>query len=220
MKINSGISVITSRMGVGMALFVFCAFAPLSRAEIIIDNLGDSPVAYENHLNDPLAQVFTMSGTSGGISGLTLGLNVGTAGSATIDLYSATSGGAPIGFLATLGTVTAGATGPQNLTVGSLNNYSLTAGATYAVVLETPTSGQMDWVATSTSGSGGTGTLGGIYYYNGSSWVTQDSAFGLMNLQTTPVPEVPMTGVVVGFGSLAMAGWHGLRRKLHLSIQE
>jgi hypothetical protein len=225
MKKNLGMFFGLPSLGMGAALLALCAFTSVSRADVtIIDNLADSTDLHALEAGNPLAQVFTVSADSGNISSLTLGLyiySVGGGGSATatIDLYSATSGGAPFGSaLATLGTVSTTSSGSQQLAVNPVDAYSLTAG-TYAIVLETPTAGSIGLDATlQTSDSGGTATspLGGIYYYDGS-WTSADSGFyGQMTL--TAVPEVPMTGMVMGFGVLAIALGHTLRRNLRSAV--
>lgn len=199
----------------GVALLFLFTYVPLSRAEVIINNTGDSLGSYVLKTgNPPLAQVFTMSGTSGNLSSLTVELRVYGAGSVNIDLYSAASGGAPISLLSALGTVSSATIGDQSFTLSLQNNPLLTAGGTYAIVLETPTSGQFGWQATATSASGGTGTLGDNYYYSGGSWsVASAGYYWQMNLQTTPIPEVPITGAVMGFGALALAVGRTLHRK-------
>jgi len=213
MKNNLGMFFGLSRWGVGAVVLALWAFAPVSSdaLETIVNNTGSSSASY---LANPFAQVFTMSGTSGNINNLTLELNVITTGSAEVDLYSVSSG-APGSLLQNLGNVTAVITGnSQSIAVGSVNQYLLAAGTQYAIVLQNPSSGLIGWDNTSSAVSGGTGTLGLAYFNNAGNWSTvPDNNYFQMNLMTTPVPEVSMTGAVMGFGALAIALGHTLRRK-------
>jgi hypothetical protein len=193
---------------------------PGFRATVVYNNLGDSTAGFANQGAAPLAQVFTMPATGGILSALTLGLYSTSGGTATIDLYNASSGGAPFGsVVSTLGSVTVGSSGFQNIAVNSLNNYFLADGGVYAIVLETPASGSVSWNTTTTTGSGGSGSQGGFYYNNGA-WTALPVSgyYGQMDLETTPVPEVPMTGVVMGFGALAIAVGSTLRRKFYPTV--
>jgi hypothetical protein len=216
MKKNFGMFSLAPRWGVGAILLALCAFTPVSRADVIVDNTGATTFSTVfGGTGDKIAQVFTMSGTSGNISSLTLLLDSTTAGTYTlnVDLY-ATSGGAPTGLATFLGTVTASTTGDsQFISVSSLTSgVTLTPGTQYAVALEQ--NGVLQWDYTSTSG------VGPIYYTIGAgSWTAYGSSGNMqMNLQTTPVPEVPMTGAVMGFGALAIAVGGTLRRKLHPAV--
>ena len=125
----------------------------------------------------------------------------------------------PNSLITSLGTVSGGTTGDgQLIAVSSLVNQALTANTEYAIVMQTST-GTVSWDNTPSAASGGTGTLGLAYFYNGNSWGTvPDNNYFQMNLQTTPVPEVPMTGVVMGFGALAIAVGHTLRRKFRPAV--
>ncbi len=220
MKNNLGIFRGLSRLGVGAAVLAFCALVPVSRAEVVIDNLNytsDGQIAFGTK---PLAQSFTTSATSGNLSGLTVTLFFSLAGSANIELYNTLSG-APTGSGLLLGTASSLSTGSQNITLSLLNNPLLSANTTYAIVLDTPTSGVMgigvENQSTDFTDSGGTGTLGGIYY-KGASWVEDQGDdyydYWRMNLSITPIPEVPNFGLILGFGTLAVAVDHSLRRKL------
>jgi hypothetical protein len=213
MKKNSGLFFGLPCWKVGTVLLVFCAFTTVSRADVVVDNTGTSAFSYSGL---PLAQVFTMSGTSGNLSSLTLELNVLTAGSAEVDLYSVTAGHVPNSLIASLGTVSGGTFGDgQLIAVSSLFNQALTANTEYAIVLQPSSPGVVEWDNISSAASGGTGALG-LAYFNSSGWSTvPDGNYFQMNLQTTPVPEVPITGVVMGFGALAIALVHTLRCKLH-----
>ena len=209
MKKNLGTFILASRWGVGVVLMAFCAFTPVSRADVIVDNTGATTFT---HLGGaPVAQVFTMPGYSGDISSLTLELCSAAGGTANVDLYNV-SGGVPTGSATLLGTVTAGIGDKQVISVSSLNNVTLTAGDSYAIALDV--SGPVSWDYTQSSAAGGDGTFGSIFTYDGVNWNTYAGGTLQLGLQTTPVPEVPMTGAVMGFGALAVALGHTLRRKL------
>ena len=222
MKKNFGMFILAPRWGVGAVLLALCAFTPVSRADVIVDNTG---AVSQFVSGSSFAQVFTMSGTSGNLSSLTLNLDVvGSGGSAQIDLYNV-SAGAPTTLATALGTVSG--TGGGNLVLANVtlgSNPLLTAGSSYAIVLDYPASpnGSLAWNYESGHASGGDGSLGSIYLSanSGATWgvygIRADSM--QMNLQTTPVPEVPMTGVVMGFGALAIALGHTLRRKLSTAV--
>jgi len=204
-----------SRCGVGAVLLGFCAFASVTSAEVVIGNTGDPSTTLSGAT---VAQVFTMSGTSGNLSSLTLTLDINSAGTAAVDLFNV-SAGAPITLAAVIGSVTTTSAGePVTVAVNLTSNPLFTAGGSYAIALAYPASpsASLAWDYTTTAGSGGTGSLGGIYYsYNsGSTWTLYAGGAMQMNLQTTPVPEVPMTGVVMGFGALAIA----LGRKFRTAV--
>jgi hypothetical protein len=216
MKKNFGMFILAPRWGVGAVLLALCAFTPVSRADVIVDNTGAATATTVfGGTGDQIAQVFTMSGTSGNISSLTLLLDSTTAGTHTlnVDLYNVSSG-VPTGLATFLGTVTANTTGDRRfISVSSLaSGVTLTPGTQYAVALEQ--NGVLQWDYTSTSG------VGPIYYTIGAGpWTAYGSSGNMqMNLQTTPVPEVPVTGVVMGFGALAIAVGGTLRRKLHPAV--
>ena len=61
------------RWEMGAAVLTLCTLIPVSRAEIILDNTGSSVNKY---VGSPFGEVFTMSGTSGNISALTLQMDV------------------------------------------------------------------------------------------------------------------------------------------------
>jgi len=216
MKKNLGTFFGLSRCGVGAVLLGLCAFTPVSRADVIINNMPPGETTLAPISGATVGQVFTMSSPngSGTLSSLTLELYSTSGGIVNVDLYNAPSG-APTGSAILLGTVTAGTSGNQAIGVSSLNHYSLAVGTQYAIVLEQ--SGSVSWDFTSSTASLGYGTLGTIYtsVNSGVTWGAYGGSGGMqMNLQTTPVPEVPMTGVVMGFGALAIA----LGRKLRPNV--
>ena len=218
MKQNLGTYFLTPRRVAGAVMLALFAFIPVSQAQdVIVNNTGASVLSVSG---TPFAQVFTMSGTSGTISSLTLELNSTGGGTATVSLYSVSSG-TPTSLLYNLGTVTAGTSGNNQLiAVSSLNNVSLSAGTQYAIAMQYPSSGSIGWDAVTSTASGGDApSLGGQYLEIGSVWFlyNQNNSFQ-MDLQTTPVPEVPVTGAVMGFGALAIALGHTLRRKLGAAV--
>ena len=224
MKKNLGTFLGLSSWGVGAALLALCAFTPLSRADVIVDNTARPLIGSDG--NVPTAQVFTMP-TSGAatytISSLTLSLGAGSSGTAEVYVYNATSGNPPsLGYngggnaLYDLGSVN-GATGVVNLTSPSSDILSLSG--TYAIVLAG--SGTISWDYTTTAGNsnvGATGTLGGSYDWSGTTWGINSGQFFQMDLNATPVPEVPMTGAVMGLGTLAIALGTALRRKIWAAV--
>jgi hypothetical protein len=208
MKKNLGMFFGLSRCGVGAVLLGLCAFTPVSRAGVVIDNLGDGS---NGGINGALAaaQVFTMSGSSGDINSLTLDLVASVGGSAEVDLYSV-SGSAPGSLIADFGTVSVASSG--NIAVSLISYPLLSSGTSYAIVLQ-PSSSSTSWEYTTTASSGGSGSLGGLYYEVSGNWYQYTSGNYLqMSLSTTPVPEVPMTGMVMGFGALAIALGRRLRK--------
>ena len=216
MKKNLGMFFGLSRCGAGAILLGLCAFTPVSRAAVIVNNTGNPSTTLSGAT---VAQVFTMSGTSGNLSSLALTLDINSAGTAAVDLFNVDGGGAPTTLAAVLGSVTTTSAGnPVTVAVNLTSNPLFTAGGSYAIALAYPAipSASLSWDYTTTAGSGGTGSLGGLYYSfnSGSTWTAYGGGALQMNLQTTPVPEVPMTGVVMGFGALAIA----LGRKLRLAV--
>jgi hypothetical protein len=223
MKSNLGTFFGLSCWCMGAVVLALCAFTPASRADVIVNNTG-TPFASFNG-NVQYAQAFTMPGTIGDpsslISSLALELNVSVIGSENVYLYSVNGSHVPTGTGTLLGTVNPGSTGDGLVTpvISLPGNISLAAGTSYAIALNT--SGTIAWDVSSSSTSGGTGTLLGNYnsLNNGSTWSTGPGGFYLqMDLNATPVPEVPMTGMVMGFGVLAVAVGGTLRRKLRPAV--
>jgi hypothetical protein len=221
MKKNSGMFFWLPCWRMGAVLLALCAFTPVSRADVIIDNTSGSFAGSD--LGDTYAQVFTMPGYGGTISSLTLVLGFNyTTSPAEVDLYSFNGSlpGSQIG--SALGTVSAGSSG--NVTVGLTSFPVLSSGVSYAIVLQNPSSGFIAWNFTADpSANTGDGTLGGQYSSgdNGVSWgliVNSSGDYFQMSLQTSPVPEVPMTGAVMGFGVLSIAMCHTLRRKIRPAV--
>ena len=216
MKNNSGKFCGLSRRGVGAAVLAFCVFTPVLRADVVVDNIG-TPVGTFGG-NYRYAQVFTMSATGGSISSLALELDVLATGSpANVYLYSVNGSGAPTGPGTLLGTVNPGSTGNgQSIVVGSLYSATLAAGVSYAIALNT--SSAINWNFVTSSSSGGNGSLLKSYSSNdgGVSWNTGISLYSQMDLVT--VPEVSKTGLIMGFGALAIAVCGNLRRKFRPAV--
>jgi hypothetical protein len=88
----------------------------------------------------------------------------------------------------------------------------LVANTSYAVVLQISGSDPA-WQSTTTTGSGGDGSLGLAFQNEGSGWTSSNpEVYQQMDLEV--VPEVPMTGMVMGFGGFVIAIGHTARRKL------
>jgi len=201
---------------VGIVFSLLIAFTPISHANTILDNLSDT-IPGSLTPNNALAQVFTMPSYSGDLSQLELKLDPQFVASESVNVYlDTTTSGAPTSGLGTLlGTASSSTSGNQVITLSLSSQPLLSAGISYAIVIKQET-GQVFWDYTTAGGSGGDGTLGGIYssLTSGSSWSSADSGdFVLMDLEVTPVPEVPMTGAFMGFCALAIAVGHRLRRK-------
>jgi len=210
MKKNLGMFFGLPCCGAVAVLMGLCAFTPVSRADVAVNNEGYSSGGGLNGANE-LAQEFTMSGTGGSLSSLTLDLLItGGSGTAAVSVFNVNGSGVPTTLLAIVGTINVASSGDNAV---SLISYPLLTGsASYAIVLQ-PSAAATAWEYTATAGSGGSGSLGGAYFYSGA-WYQFGGNYLQMSLSTTPVPEVPMTGLVMGFGALAIA----LGRKLRLAV--
>jgi len=212
MKNNLGTFFGLSRLGVGAAFLALCAFNPVSRADVIVNNLpgnGFTSAGSSGQGTLSLGEVFT-PGSDESLSSVTLSLNFSASDSASVYLYD-TSSGAPTGTGTLLGSVS-----QSSSIINGLNN-ALTGGTAYAIVLGPENSpGNMSWNNTTTTGSGGTGSLGGAYSFDGVNW-NQNTGINFQ-MEVSAVPEVPMTGVVMGFGALAIAVGGTLRRKLRPAV--
>ena len=218
MKKNSGMFFGLPCWRVGAVLLVLCAFHQVSRADIIVDNTGydsgSSPGAAQT------AQVFTMGSSDGNISSLTLVFNtMHSTGSEDVQVWNATSGGPPTSSLYDLGNISFSGNAAITITIDpSSNPLLLSANGTYAIVIGATGPTGLQWDYSSNSGTpGGTGQFGGGYL-NFGDWIPTGGNPFVMNLQTSPVPEVPTTGAVMGFGALAIALGHTLRRKLRSTV--
>lgn len=226
MKTNLGTLLSLPRLGVGAAFLGLLAFAPVSRASVILDNLG---VLNGGHVTPNTTSYKTegfsvSSGFAGRISSVTLALQFDstsvTAGSIlSILLYSANGSGQPgSSALITLGTITAANAGADHLYTlsgASLANYSVTVGNYAIVINEYLSSGKVAWETANAGNSGTGGSFTGEYFSANGSTHWTSSGIGKRGLEVDVVPEVPMTGMLMGIGALCLAGGHTLRRKLY-----
>ena len=229
-----------SCVGISAAVLVLLASAAVSRAGIVIVSNSSN---YKNNgstahnSNAFKAESFDTGNIGGPISfsqiQITLGLNFTGVNSANVYLYTANAGsGLPATSGILIGTVSGTGYGLDTVTFNSTGlAQSLAANSAYAIVIDT-------------SGTGGISATGGAVgweYAGYSSTPTPttsgigtffDRVLGIMSLkpagQIPPsgvtnqlrildieeVPEVPMTGVAMGLGALAIAASHTLRRKL------
>jgi len=214
-----------SRWGVGAAFLALCAFTSISRADVdILNNLagaggvGTYPTgsAY-NQSSGSLAEEFT-PGSSANISSVVLSLNFSASDSASVYLWDVTGGsGLPSGL--TGGTLL-GSVNQSSSVINGLN-VALTGGNTYAIILGPDVNGQMSWNTTAAAGNNVAGTsVNGGFFNVGFGWQDEPSAINQVNFQMeiTAVPEVPMTGAVMGFGVLAIAVCGILRRNLRSAV--
>jgi len=216
-----------SRWGVGAVALTLCAFAPASRADVtVINNLADihdGGVLTAVDGGTSYAQTFN-AGSSGNISSLTLSLG-SSSGTMNVYLYDAgtapalSGGGINLGTKTLLGSVAAG-TGIVSLS----SNPFLNTVDYYSIALVPAASGSdsIAWNSTTTAGSGGAGTSFYAVYSSANSGLTWaydfQNPYLQMNLSVSPVPEVPVTGVVMGFGALAIAVGGSLRRKMRPAV--
>jgi len=215
MKKNLGTFFGLSRCGVGAVLMGLCAFTPVSRASVIIDNTADTILGQVFNTSFSQALVFTMPNYSGTISSLMLELAAGTSGTANVDIFNVTGGGVPTGSGTLIGTVNSGSTG--GISVSLTSSPLLSANNSYAIALMQNANGPA-WDYTTTSVNTGDGSVGSLYFFAGGNWNVESGQYTEMRLQTTPVPEVPVTGVVMGFGALAIALGRTLRGKLRPQV--
>jgi hypothetical protein len=220
MKKNSGLFFGLLCWKVGTVLLVLGAFTTVSRADVIVDNTG-----YGTSLGSgfAVAEVFSTGSGSGAISGLSLELDASSSGSAEVYLFDSSL----TTQLADLGSVNAPvSTTLVGVTPGSGWGYDLSSGSTYAIVLGTSasatTASSVVWnYSTGTPGQNSNGSATGSFIgpqiFFGE-WTGNGIHDNQMSLQTTPVPEVPITGIVMSFGALAIALGHTLRRKLRPTV--
>jgi hypothetical protein len=220
------------RIGLGGNAFLLLTAAATAslaansaNAAVIVSNLTDTSNEHENSASDSMGQDFTTGSSSVTLDALTLSLDI-TSGTptATVYLYATSAGGEPAGSSLLTATFTATSTGSQNA-VFTINTAdpTLSANTQYIVVLYEPAS-TIEWNATASSGSDVTasGTMGTDYYNNGngstpgSDW---EGYYASEYLQfeadsgVSAVPEGPKTGLLMGFGALAVASGSLLRRK-------
>ncbi len=217
MKKNLGAFSGLAHVRVGVALVALCALIPVSRAAVTVvvdntlaDNSGNAQKGSDG--DGTYAQVFTMPTGSGYISSLTLTLGTSSSGSDEVYVYK-TSSGVPTTSLYDVGSVSPSSlASPTDVAVSITSPTSdvLTGGGTYAIVLVA--SGTISWEYTDgTANDSGSGTLGEGYQYISGSWSSTSPDRFQLNLQV--MPEVPITGTLMGFGALVIAVGHTLRRK-------
>ena len=229
-----------SCVGISAAVLVLLASAAVSRAGIVIVSNSSN---YKNNgstahnSNAFKAESFDTGNIGGPISfsqiQITLGLNFTGVNSANVYLYTANAGsGLPATSGILIGTVSGTGYGLDTVTFNSTGlAQSLAANSAYAIVIDTSgtggisaTGGAVGWEyagysSTPTPTTSGIGTFfdpGAWDYVSKTGWA--NTASGVTNqlriLDIEEVPEVPMTGVAMGLGALAIAASHTLRRKL------
>lgn len=212
MKKNLGTFWGSPRLGVGAVIIGLWALTVASRADIVVVDNTTVPGTTPYQQLYQQAQVFTM-GANEDLSKLTLVLS-GT-GSRDVQIWNWASG-APTTMVLNgdLGNIS------QAVNTVSAAGVSLTGGNTYAVVLGLTGANTLGWgyVASTaySSGDGSSLPSGGGLYYNNSGWTPVSGNNFRMSL--TAVPEVPITGIFMGIGALAIAAGHSLRRKFRPSL--
>ena len=221
MKNNLGTVFGLPRLGAGAVVLAICALTSISRADVVINNLNYSQDGILTLGQDPIGQEFTTTSSGGTltISSVQLKLyNFGSvSASGTIELY-ATASGLPTGTATLLGNFTISA-GDQTVALAP-SGVQLDPNTTYAIILNNIPASGMGLEATKTiSNSGGSASFGNIYYNDGT-WHQDVGDSGVYNwrIDLEAVPEVPMTGMVMGFGALVIALGHTLRRKLRSDV--
>jgi hypothetical protein len=206
-------------VGAGVVLLALCAFTPSSHAAVILNNLPSAGFTSTGSTSQGtsvyVGETFTMGASGDTLGSVTLSLNFTASDSAHVYFYNTTfSGGiyTPTGAGTLLGTVS-----DTSATISGLN-ISLVAGTTYAIALGPQAnsgSADMAWNNISTSGTvaGSEASPVGYFSGNGSIWGANNTG-PYLQMQLDPVPEVPLTGLCMGFGALAIAIGHTLRRKL------
>ena len=188
-------------LGTGAACLALLVCASTANATVIIDNTGAATAGIENNT---AAQEFTMQTANGLLSSVTLSLVAG--GSGTVSVYT-TSGGAIGAQLYSLGAISGG--GLQTISGG---NNLLIGGTVYAIVLQNVVNGWNFTTAAATVNSGASMNTGMFIGPTFAGPIGGD--FLQMSLNVSPVPEVPVTGAVMGFGVLAVAIGTHMRRKV------
>lgn len=207
-------------------LLALCSFTSVSRADLVVfNNTGSGPsdltfptVGDSGTTAGYIGQVFT-TGSGGTLTSLALQLDITAGASASVYITPNAFDSATFTLLGTVASATTQA--HQNISVdfGANPLFSLNASTTYAIVLES-SSANMAWDYTSSTASGGDGTAGGTLESTdgGTTWSTFVSGDQMQMDLIAAVPEVPVTGAVMGFGALAIAAGCTLRRKLCPSV--
>lgn len=202
-----------------MVLLALFAISPVLRAGIIANNTGASSgssfnIGGSDYSGDYLAQQFYMSASGNfALDSVTLQLDFSSAGSAAVDIFDVS------GNETSLGIVSSSSAGDgQLVTLGVLSRgVTLLAGQSYALVLEPSGDNSVAWDYTTDSSSGGEGGVGAAYYSTtggAGSFGTIPPGSGIyFQMQVAVVPEVPMTGLLMGFGVFGIAASGTLLRK-------
>jgi len=213
--------VVLPRWGFGTALLALCACDPASRADVIVNNTANS-VGGHTTANQGLVQDFTPT-VGGMLSSVTLSLYSTTGGSVEVYIYSGTPSGTSPGTPSIsgvdLGSLSVGTSGVQLLTLLGLGSkgYSLANGTVYGIQIAGTTSIGWDYTSSGATASGSGGSITGYAWGNGGSGGNYTQGVGYTELAVNTislVPEVPLTGWVMGFGALAIAARHALSRKI------
>jgi hypothetical protein len=215
-----------SRLGTGAAFLALFAFTAASRAGIVIVSNLITPI--DSTSGHPyMSQEFGTT-VSGQINNITLDMHFTSAGSIVVSIYdmgTSSTGAPPSGTGYTLGTITVSGPSAPNGTDYYLNgsdglaSYSLAAGHYYDLVVHVPASAGWEYLTYASGNNSGTGgsfvSPNGAYNSpNGVSWSNSGISTQEREMELDVVPEVPMTGMVMGIGALAIAAGHTLRRKL------
>jgi hypothetical protein len=198
-------------LGIAVALAVLFVSALGAQAVIVFDNTGGFSETSTANYPPPVTygQSFIMTSGSGAIDGLTLLFGSGSSGSAEVDLYN--FNGNVWSPVSTLGTVDG--SGVVNLT----SNPILQGNSVYAIVLQVPSSGSLSWLGTTALPTTGFSPGASMYSVNGGvNWNNYLSqSFQMQVSAMTAVPEVPITGVVMGLAVFAIGVGRATRRKHH-----
>jgi len=196
-------------VSVGAIFLAVFYFRINASAGLIVGNLSQT-VAGNYNANGYVEETFTpnLNTTLGSV---TMNLNYSAAASGTISLYQLTPG---LAFVATLGTVSSSTSGTANYTISGLSE-ALISGDQYIIQLASGNSDiSWNYVSGHSTSSGSIGTFDGIFY-NNASLNDPNNSFAM---ELDAVPEVPMTGIAMGLGAVAICGFDLLRRKKTAAI--
>ena len=185
--------------------------ATLCRATLstLIDNTTAPVDGYA--LDSTLTLVFNSGDTGGYISSMKFLIDIQSSydsGSTTFALYDASVAGPGGNLLQNLGTINSSVVGDEQwATVNDLNShYNLQANTYYALqVVATPALGFDYGFGGANLDNTGSATLFGVYVSdNTHTAIYYDTAYPILKVEI--VPESSNTGLVMGFGSLFLAG--------------
>jgi hypothetical protein len=212
-----------SCVGISAAVLVLLASAAVSRAGIVVvNNTGVTPVTVPGPNGGYYAQEF-VANNSGEVDNLSLVLYSGTtAMGSKLSVWIASDTGSGPGSSANWTSL--GLTPSLSVSKGyktytldvSAYDFTIKTGNSYDIIIDVNISGPpiTGWEST---GSTTTTGFGNTYWggTSGSSWnTTSGNLKGQFEMGVEVVPEVPMTGMTMGLGALAIAVSHTLRRKL------